>query len=259
MPAPEIISTLSKQETIKIPYDEKLFCVRLLTFIPGKLFSSIKNQKREMLISLGETMARLDKSLEGYTHKMMNRVHLWNLSHSYLIRNHFSSLSSFPQNKKETIEQIITDYEKYTLPHLAQAKSGVIHGDVNDNNIIVDPSETSIASLIDFGDIGYGPYINELAIGITYGMLDQKNFLQVGRYILNGYQNVFPLEKKDLKLLPQLIKTRLATSLTMAANSVIEKPDNQYSQITAKPAWELLEQLIQMTEEKILEELMKSI
>jgi len=208
MRAPEIISSLSNQETIKIPYDEKLFCVRLLTFIPGILFSSIKNQKRAMLISLGETMARLDKSLEGYTHKMMNRVHLWNLSHSYLIRNHFSYLSSFPQKKRETIEQVITDYEKYTLPHLAQSKSGVIHGDVNDNNIIVDPSENSIASFIDFGDIGYGPYINELAIGITYGMLDQSNFLQVGRYILSGYQNVFPLEKKRFEIIASINKNK---------------------------------------------------
>ena len=69
--------------------------------------------------------------------------------------------------------------------------TGVIHGDFNEQNILVTKSEDTqacassssgnegdyhVSGVIDFGDSSYGPYIFEAAITITYMMLVERLF-----------------------------------------------------------------------------------
>lgn len=72
--------------------------------------------------------------------------------------------------------------------------AGYIHGDFNEQNIIVsatgeDPSTYHIDGLIDFGDIHHTCFIFELAITIMYMMLEVKIMdpNEVAGHTLAGY------------------------------------------------------------------------
>ena len=69
---------------------------------------------------------------------------------------------------------------------------GVIHGDYNEQNIIVtqeeNVSESKIIGLIDFGDMSHSCYVFEAAITIMYMMVESRivDPLDVGGYVLAG-------------------------------------------------------------------------
>jgi len=56
--------------------------------------------------------------------------------------------------------------------------AGVIHADVNDQNVLVrrdaDTAAVTITGLIDFGDAHCAPYVFDVAIAVTYCMLQVK-------------------------------------------------------------------------------------
>lgn len=71
---------------------------------------------------------------------------------------------------------------------------GYIHGDFNEQNIIVratdeDPSNYHIDGVIDFGDIQHTCFVFELAITIMYMMLEVRIMdpNEVAGHILAGY------------------------------------------------------------------------
>jgi murein DD-endopeptidase MepM/ murein hydrolase activator NlpD len=61
--------------------------------------------------------------------------------------------------------------------------------------------------------------------------------------LVAGYHAVAPLEERELALLPALIRTRLAMSLTLAARQHREQPDNDYLLVSQAAVTALLERL----------------
>ena len=64
--------------------------------------------------------------------------------------------------------------------------AGVIHADVNDQNVLVrcdaDTADVTITGLIDFGDAHCAPYVFDVAIAVTYCMLQVKVKVSHTRY-----------------------------------------------------------------------------
>ena len=136
----------------------------------------------------------------------------------------------------------------------------MIHGDFNEQNVIVRPdagssSGVSVVAVIDFGDSEHGPYVYELAIAIMYGMLQAGRHgqavvdpLDVGGHLLAGYlsrrRTLSDVERAALK---PCVAARFAQSLTLGAYTHSLDPGNDHVLVTARRGWSLLRELWENT------------
>ena len=115
-----------------------------------------------------------------------------------------------------------------------ELRRSVIHGDVNDYNVIVDPQSMTVSGLIDFGDMVYSYTVGDLAIAIAYVILDKTDPHAAVAEIVSGYQSRFLLLEEEFEALWPLVRLRLAMSVCVAAHQLRQQPENQYLRISQK-------------------------
>ncbi|CAF90719.1 unnamed protein product, partial [Tetraodon nigroviridis] len=134
-------------------------------------------------------------------------------------------------------------------------EAGLIHGDFNDLNVLVQPDDDGhhrISGILDFGDMHVSYYIYELAIVILYMMLEQPNPVEVGGPVLAGWESVLPLNEAEKECLYTLVISRLCQSLILARHSVMLHPDNEeYLMLTSKKGVPLLHLLWELGKEAV--------
>ena len=116
-----------------------------------------------------------------------------------------------------------------------------IHGDLNRENILVDKGR--ICGLVDFGDSCMNPTVCDLAIALTYFMMDQDNPLEPARILIEGYEETRVLEAPERLVLIPLVCGRLAASISISHERRLIDPDNPNWFSSEQPAWQLLAQL----------------
>lgn len=210
---------------------------RLLPFIEGSLLSSV-NHTDTLLCNFGEASAMLNQSLSGIKNDAIQARELdWDLKHTLLNSDKVSYIKN--PNDRKVVIYFLDLFEHRVLPIQRNLRAGIIHSDLNDNNVIVANDE--LRGFIDFGDIAYSPIIYEVAIAITYVMLANENDpFQKAKLFLEGYHSILPLRKEEIELLSILIPSRLCVSVCNSAKKKSEGEDTEYVLISERPAWHLL-------------------
>jgi len=220
--------------------------VRMLSWIDGRLWSTVHPIKDELLYSLGKAGGEITMALQSFHHPFAKRAFEWDIDQALWIENYFHLFDS-DQNI------IVSHFLKKFIAqknHLGQLRKSVIHNDTNDNNILVSDKSThpEVVSIIDFGDAVYTSTINDLAISIAYAVMEKPDPLAASLHIVKGYHKKFVLQDAELKVLHLLVAMRLIISVTKSARNKIAEPNNEYLLISEKPAWALLRQWIDVDE-----------
>jgi 4-aminobutyrate aminotransferase-like enzyme/Ser/Thr protein kinase RdoA (MazF antagonist) len=224
--------------------DGRQHFVRLVSWLPGRLYSSCRKTP-ELLGSLGATLGRLDRALQGFGHAGAHRALDWDIKLAGRSRDRLAFVEDAAQ--REILEHFLTRFEGSVGPRLGRLRAQVIHGDANDNNLLVDGEVgTRITGLIDFGDAIHSAVIGELAIACAYAILEQDAPLEAAGRIAAAYHRAFPLQSDELDLLFDLIAMRLVTSVTISASRRERIKDNAYLNISEAPAWATLARLRRM-------------
>lgn len=169
-------------------------------------------------------------------------------------------------------ETVFDNFEKHVIPTIPHLQKGIIHNDANDMNIIMQKNSTDeydVAGIIDFGDCMVSCYVFELAIMMAYSMVGKENPVETVVPMLAGYLNAFPLPDRDLDCLFYAVLGRLAQSCVNGTcliwNLLIAKcfslivgehqyrlsDGNEYILITVKPAWALIELLLEKSKTEV--------
>lgn len=78
------------------------------------------------------------------------------------------------EGQRQMVEDIIIDFQKKVLDKFETFEKQMIHGDFNEQNILVGRNAANTANtvigVLDFGDTQYSCLIFELAVGMTYMM-----------------------------------------------------------------------------------------
>lgn len=217
--------------------------VRLLTYLPGRLFSEV--EKTPVLLgSLGAFVGRLTAALMGFGHPVAHRVEfLWNLDEALAVKPWLEDVAA---EHRGLVARVFARYEKHVVPRLPSLRAGVLHQDINDNNLIVSPDGSSVTGLIDFGDMMFGRRINELAVTMAYALLDMDDLYAAAGPLISAYAAACPLEPDEAAVLFDLIAARLAVSVCVSSHRAHEFPDNIYLLISQAPALRLLTRLDQL-------------
>ena len=212
--------------------------VRLLSWISGRLWSSVNPQLDDLRYSLGVQCGLLTKALLGFDHTEAHRELAWDIAQSLWTKKY---IHLFEGEEKETLTYFQDKFEAVQDSYSKLEKS-VVHNDANDNNLIVSDKlvDPKVKAAIDYGDAIYTQTVNDLAIACAYAIMHHNDPLQAALPIVKGYHRSFPLAEADLAHLYTAIAMRLVVTVTKSAMNKIKEPDNSYLLISEKPAWEVL-------------------
>ncbi|MCK8521457.1 aminotransferase class III-fold pyridoxal phosphate-dependent enzyme [Aquimarina sp. D1M17] len=210
---------------------------RLLAFIDGKLMSSVE-QTTNLLENFGSAVGLMNTHLQSIESSIIRARELfWDMKHTLLNAEKVSYIEQ-PEDRK-VVNYYLDLFEQLVVPKQRKLRHGIIHSDLNDNNIFV--KDNTVTGIIDFGDITYSPLIYEVAIALTYIMLaNESDPFEKARAFLQGYHKILPLKKEEIELLYLLIPSRLCVSVCNSAKKKAEGEDTEYVLVSERPAWRLL-------------------
>ncbi|MEJ2544375.1 MAG: aminotransferase class III-fold pyridoxal phosphate-dependent enzyme [Calditrichaceae bacterium] len=232
--------------------DGQIYSFRLLRYLKGKLLVDVEPHSPKLLVDLGKFAGSLDKTLKDFSHHGAHRLIPWDIKNVMQIQKRVGYITDIEQRR--ILEYFLTQFELAILPKLIQTKSSIIHNDINDYNILVRGPNTGlprIYGIFDFGDLTYTHTICELAITISYVMLNKENPYQAAGYVISGYHQINPLTENEVELLFHLSAIRLCISVLMSTYRKKHDPDNLYLNVTEPSAWELLYKMIATSPEHV--------
>ncbi|KAL5022539.1 hypothetical protein ScPMuIL_001694 [Solemya velum] len=229
------------------------YLVRLMAFIPGRVVGSVE-YNIPTLRNIGLFVGLMHQALQSFHHPVYDTYDtVWSLTHTPNLGKFASAVKN--DTDREVCEQVIEAFKQEVVPRYNQLQKGIIHGDANENNILVAPVdgrhldvdvdddvEYDVTGIIDFADSCKSYLVLDVAITATYMSIECKKVdqLDAAGYILAGYMSEGYLNETELDIMKTCICSRLAMSLIMGAYTYMQDPSNVYVLETAEKGWPLL-------------------
>ena len=172
--------------------------MRLVTYLPGVPFGSVRRHSPELLRDLGRSLGRLDRALASFDHPAIHRDFHWDLANGLAVVRAYEALIADAE-LRELVSQLAADFERNVAPLLPELRTSAIHNDANDFNVIVGGGSDlytrnqSVVGLIDFGDMVHSYTVGDLAVAMAYAILDKPDPLAAAAQIVSGYHEEFAL------------------------------------------------------------------
>jgi len=223
--------------------------IRLLTWVPGTPLAGVRRHTPELHRQLGTLAGTLSAALAGFRHPAADRTLKWDPRHAAeRVRRRLEQVGS--GKNRDLLLETLERYERYTAPLLGDLRTGVIHNDLNDHNVLTGALAVNdgwpvreITGLIDMGDALQGWVVADLAVAVAYAILGHRDLIGVTRTVTAGYNDVFALEEAEIAALFGLVSMRLALSVANSAEQSAEEPGNDYLTVSEADAWLALQRL----------------
>jgi 4-aminobutyrate aminotransferase-like enzyme/Ser/Thr protein kinase RdoA (MazF antagonist) len=241
---PQVVRTQAGADITAITAPDGQNCLmRLLTWVEGRCLADARPHTPLLMWRVGELCGKLSRALEGFDHPAAHRFIKWDCSQAAWTREHLNKIND--PEKRETARYFLHFFEKSAVPLLPELRQSVIYNDANDYNVLLSEDATNpvVPGIIDFGDAVFTHTINELAIACAYAAMHKPDPLATIFDLAKGYHSQFPLTEREAGALFPLIGARLLISVTCSAMNLAEHPENEYLQISDRPAWDLLNKL----------------
>jgi Ser/Thr protein kinase RdoA (MazF antagonist) len=209
---PKVMATLDGRHAGSIEYAGQVYRLRLVSYLAGETLASVPLDM-DMARDLGASLARLDLGLDGFSHEGERPLLLWDLQRAGELRDLLDGIDS-PAIRGEVL-RVIDDFDQRVRPELNRLRKQVIHGDANPDNVLVNPVSRRVSGFIDFGDMVRAPLVFDVAIAAAYLRTSKADTLGLIAPFVAGYHALCPLFDAELALLFDLVRARLATTITL--------------------------------------------
>ena len=210
-PCPRVLR--NRAGLTQVRYDGRT--ARVLTYLQGKTLRSAEHSAQQRA-ACGRLAARLGTALRSFTHPAAERFLIWDLRHVGRTITLLDELRDFPLR-----EAIVTLLERIDariaseFPHLRQQ---VIHNDLNDMNLLVDPrNEAIVTGVIDFGDLVHTALVADVAIIAADQLAVSQPPRDTIADIVMAYHDTTPLLPRELAMLNPLIAGRILADVLIAS------------------------------------------
>jgi hydroxylysine kinase len=243
----------------------KQLAVRLLPYKTGNLLGNIVPDDA-LLQEVGKLVAHCTTALQGFDPPGAHRPNfLWDLRQASAI---LPILNLLPKERQDIVSHVLQEYEDCVMTQDQRLRLACIHGDINDQNVLVrpdqnNPSKHNVVGLLDFGDMCHSWLVGEVAIAVAYAIIARHypsnascvssskedtpmiDDFSVAGSVLRGYSSQtcntsLALTPVEWSVLPTLIATRISVSLALGTYSSSKDPDNEYLRLTLEPGWKAL-------------------
>ena len=214
--------------------DERLHCraerkgtshlVRMLSWVDGKPLGDTRPET-VLLARMGSMLARIGIALKDFEHPGSNPPLLWDMKRAANLRALLHCIED--TGLRQLIEPVLDRFDSIK-PILLTLRTQVIHNDMNPGNVLLDESEPrQISGIIDFGDLVKSPLIIDLAVASAYYLTADEDPLASALPMIRAYHQQRPLKTAEMEILPDLIRTRLITSLLICSWRISKFPENR--------------------------------
>jgi 4-aminobutyrate aminotransferase-like enzyme/Ser/Thr protein kinase RdoA (MazF antagonist) len=217
--------------------------VRLVEFLEGVTIGSQPHVSARLRVDWGRRVAQVDRALSGFDAPYLHRPFVWRLDTA--AREIAARRSLLDDELGATVDGLLESCARFTAPCLPSLRTGAIHNDANDHNILVAPGGDRVVGVLDFGDAVRGFLVADLAIAAAYAVLGQPEPLDAIADVVAGYAAVLPLEPAEQDAVYGLVCLRLCLSAAVAAENRRIRPDDPYLLVSQAPIAEVLPKLLE--------------
>ncbi|EFJ41511.1 hypothetical protein VOLCADRAFT_98508 [Volvox carteri f. nagariensis] len=150
--------------------------VRCLSYVPGKMLSSVPYLTPALLLSLGRLMGRVTCGLAGWQPPALQQrcSHDWHPENGgAVLRRLVPGIQAFDQEQRSLLlrvaDELLAASTRLSDPRVLPRQ--VCHADANDDNCVVSEDGREVIGIIDFGDMAIMPRVCEVAIAMLYAVL----------------------------------------------------------------------------------------
>ncbi len=222
LPVPHLVTTVEGAPSCVVDgADGRRFITRLLSYLKGGVLGDVE-PSRALLRDVGATAAKLGQALRGFFHPAARHELLWDLTQAPSLRERTHHIDD--PNSRRMVEEVLDRFAEQVLPALEGMRAQVIHNDVSCMNTIVEGD--CVVGVIDFGDLIYAPLVCDLAVPISELIVGVDDPFGVAMEIAAGYCAVEPLTAEEIAVIFDLVATRTAMTIAIAAWRVGDHPEN---------------------------------
>ncbi len=156
-----------------------------------------------LMHEVGAALARLNHAMSNIYPPASRRPMLWNVAcWPWLVELE----RHLPQGETaRLVHAAMDDYTTRIAPQAANLAWQITHNDPSPFNMI---DTGNGIGFIDFGDGGWNPRIQDLAIAAGHFVMDPTSPLGGAEHVIAGYASIAPLSDLEASLLPGLIRAR---------------------------------------------------
>jgi 4-aminobutyrate aminotransferase-like enzyme/Ser/Thr protein kinase RdoA (MazF antagonist) len=204
-----------------------------ISWLDGRPLALAARRSPELLADFGRNIGALSAALAGFDTPAIHRDFYWDLARGREIVRRYRDMVSDVELGR-TIDKLMATFDRRTAPLLAALPRAAIHGDPNDYNVLVggganvESFDQRVTGLVDFGDMTHSYRIGDLAIAIAYVVFGESDPLAVAAPMVRGYCERIAPTDDELAALFGLVALRLCTSVCIAADQQLQRPDNEY-------------------------------
>ncbi|XP_071844421.1 hydroxylysine kinase-like isoform X2 [Apostichopus japonicus] len=263
------------------PPENGFFMVTLLEFIPGRILSSLHPVPYYLFYEAGQMLARLHelaKTYEGDSQplKELSNNSYWSLEQAGEVSNYMEVVTD--EELSSIILQVVIRFKENVLPRLSDLPSGIIHGDYNDDNIIISSSSEqcitpssselndevnvidsepsvrfSITGVIDFSDMSHSYLVFDIAKALSFMVItDVPDIMVAVKHFMNGYSSSRELLQVEKDVLISCTMASLAQNIVLALKDYSINPGNSYLLASMDDYPVALKKLFQHTDDELM-------
>lgn len=211
----------------------------MFSFLEGKTLREIEGENADKYLSeVGKIAAKLHMQVQNWPPSRSLKRFTWDVE-DLLGEN--SRVGNWKKNSFLTEEQIpileeavriicrrLEDYGR------GADRYGLIHSDLNINNVIVDGN---LVQILDFDDCGFGWFLYDLSTSVLE--YDKEIRKKINAW-MHGYESIRTLSEEDRKMIPTFIVMRKIVRIGWIAshmeNDTVKKVPPDYYEQTVKMA-----------------------
>lgn len=236
LPVVELVLTADGNPWTVVENGGSRVLVRVFEFITSA-DRSISNLSSDSLVHYGAVIARVGRALRGFFHPAARYSTPWDFRNAPELE---SSLSTIKDDRRRAMaKRVLERFDESVQPTLCDLRAQVIHNDLRPDNVLLGEHD-EVVGIIDFGDLTHAALVSDIAVALTGIMYRRNNPIDAARSVTRGYADITPIEAEELRLLPDLIMTRLAIKGIMYARA-----ETRYSHNVGgiDAIWDLLAEL----------------
>jgi 4-aminobutyrate aminotransferase-like enzyme/Ser/Thr protein kinase RdoA (MazF antagonist) len=213
LPVPRLFPTALGGDIGTVSGRDGSYATCLMGYLPGRLLAE-RRPDAALLENLGDTLARVDRALQGFFHPALARRLAWDVRRLPELIEHARYIDS--SALRRAVEAAAAAL-KERLPALRSLRSQAIHGDCHAHNLLVDADARTISGILDFGDMIHAPRVLEAAVAMSELLTDDLAPLEALSAVLEGYSGRQRLESDEVEGLYDLIAARHAITILVHA------------------------------------------
>lgn len=207
--------------------DRRRRVARVLRFVPGSEIDYSRSTK-PLRQCVGRTAARLSLALVGFEHPAATRPHRWDLRRAPMLMTHLNDVDD--PSSRDAAGHVLDVFRSQVAGPLDRTPFQAVHGDLNGHNLLFRSSGSKTRmGIVDFGDVIRTARVVELAVAAAYAAdatIDSPDPWAGVQDVVDGYLQVRPLAAEELRLVPDLVRTRLAQKVVLHSRMSRQCPSN---------------------------------